>query len=68
VAVQYDSTPRAVADSSNVAVTLGVASLGGTVGVRVIVDDLVVTSKDAALRHLDTVMMKIEAGTWPPSS
>lgn len=30
MSVQYDSTPRAVEDGSNIATTLGAASLGGT--------------------------------------
>lgn len=65
MSVQFDSTPRAVADGSNLAVTLGVASLGGTIGVRVIIDDAVITSKDTALRHLEVIMDQLVGKTWP---
>ena len=67
MAVQYDSTPRAVADDSNVAVTLGVGGLGGTIGVRVIVDDAVIGSKEVVLRHLDTIADMVVKQTWPAS-
>jgi len=65
MSVQYDSTPRAVADDSNVATTLGAASLGGTIAVRVIIDDSVIGAKDTAIRHLQTVMDVILKQTWP---
>lgn len=65
MSVQYDSTPRAVDDASNVAVTLGAASLGGTIGVRVTVDDAVLTSREQALLAIDTVRQKIVEQTWP---
>jgi hypothetical protein len=65
MSVQYDSTPRAVADASNVATTLGAASLGGTIAVRVIIDDAVIGSKDTALRHIEAVIKKITEQTWP---
>lgn len=67
MAVQFDSTPRAVADHSNVATTLGVGAIGGGIAVRVIVDDAVITSKETALRHLETVMDAITAAPWPVS-
>lgn len=65
MSVQYDSTPRAVDDAGNVAITLGTASLGGTIGVRVTVDDAVLASKEQALLALDTVRQKIIEKTWP---
>jgi len=65
MSVQYDSTPRAVEDGSNIATTLGVASLGGTIGVRVIVDDAVLTSKEQALMALGTITEAIIKRTWP---
>lgn len=67
MSVQYDATPRAVLDGSNVARTLGVASLGGTIGVRVIIDDAVVTSEQDALLALKSVETLIKATTWPAS-
>lgn len=65
MSVQYDSTPRAVEDGSNIATTLGVASLGGTIGVRVIVDDAVLTSKEQAVAALETVTEAIIKQVWP---
>lgn len=65
MSVQYDSTPRAVEDASNVVTTLGAASLGGTIGVRVIIDDSVIGSRTAALHHLETVMDTITKQNWP---
>lgn len=67
MSVQYDSTPRAVEDGSNIATTLGAASLGGTIGVRVIVDDTVLISKEQAIAALETISEKIVKQTWPAS-
>lgn len=65
MSVQYDATPRSVADGSNIATTLGAASLGGTIGVRVIVDDAVLTTKEQALMALEIVCDRITKQTWP---
>lgn len=65
MSVQYDSTPRAVEDGSNIATTLGAASLGGTIGVRVVVDDAVLTSKEQAIMALEQVGELILKQTWP---
>lgn len=65
MSVQYDSTPRSVADSSDVAITTGTASLGGTIGVRVTVDDAVLTTREQAILALDSIRDKIMEQTWP---
>jgi len=65
MSVQYDSTPRAVQDGSNIATTLGAASLGGTIGVRIIVDDAVLTSKEQAIMALEQIGELIVKQTWP---
>ena len=65
MSVQYDSTPRAVADGSNIATTLGAASLGGTIGVRVTVDDAVLTSKAQVLMALESIAELVTRQTWP---
>lgn len=65
MSVQYDSTPRAVEDGSNIATTLGAASLGGTIGVRIIVDDAVLTSKEQAIMALEQIGELIVKQTWP---
>lgn len=67
MSVQYDSTPRAVEDGSNIATTLGAASLGGTIGVRIIVDDAVLTSKEQAIMALEQIGELIVKQTWPAS-
>lgn len=67
MSVQYDSTPRAVEDGSNIATTLGAASLGGTIGVRIIIDDAVLTSKEQAIMALEQIGELIVKQTWPAS-
>lgn len=65
MSVQYDSTPRAVEDGSNIETTLGAASLGGTIGVRIIVDGAVLTSKEQAIMALEQIGELIVKQTWP---
>lgn len=67
MSVQYDVTPRSVADGSNIATTLGAGSLGGTIGVRVIVDDAVLTTKEQAIMALEIAFDRIVKQTWPAS-
>lgn len=42
-----------------------VGGLGGTIGVRAIFDDAVITSKEQALIGLETCFQKIIEDTWP---
>lgn len=65
MSVTYNSTPRDTSDASGVSVTTGTGSLGGTIGVSVIIDDAVLTSKSDALRHIEAVAKKITEQTWP---
>lgn len=65
MSVQYDGTLRTGNDNTNVAVTLGTASLGGTIGVRVTVDDAVVTSKEQAMVLLQSIENILLKQTWP---
>lgn len=65
MSVQLDSTGRPVADASNITVTLGTAGLGGTIGVRVTIDDAVITSKVEALLALESVEIALRKQTWP---
>lgn len=67
MAIQFDSTPRAVDDATNVVVTLGVASLGGTIGVRVIIDDAVLTTREQAFLALNSIADLLNEKTWPVS-
>jgi hypothetical protein len=65
MSVYYDNSGQATADSQSVAVTLGQAGLGGTIGVRVIVDDAVLTSKVQVLAALEAIENAISKETWP---
>lgn len=67
MSVQLDSTGRPTADAANVAVTLGTAGLGGTIGVRVTIDDAVITSKADAMLALESVQLAVAKQTWPLS-
>lgn len=66
MAVQLDVTPRAVAEpNSGIATTLGVGGLGGTIGVRVTIDDAVLTSKEQVIQALEAVRNSVIMDTWP---
>lgn len=67
MSVQLDSAGRPVADASNITTTLGTAGLGGTIGVRVTIDDAVITSKVEALLALESVELAVRKQTWPLS-
>lgn len=65
MSVQFDVTPRSVADGSNITTTLGTASLGGTIGVRFTVDDAVLTSKEQVQLALQNLQDRVTRQTWP---
>lgn len=65
MSVYFDNTPRSVDDGSNVVVQLGQASLGGTLGVRVIIDDAVLTSREQAFLALEEIKGLLLEKTWP---
>lgn len=65
MSVHYDVTPRPGNDATDVAVSTGEASLGGTLGIRVIVDDAVLTSKEDVLLALESAENEIIRQTWP---
>lgn len=67
MSVQFDSTPPVLDDATNIAVTLGVGSLGGTIGVRIIIDDAVITSRAQAKLMIDNINDSILERTWPVS-
>jgi hypothetical protein len=67
MSVQFDSTAPALDDATNVVVTLGVASLGGTIGVRVIIDDAIITSRTQAKLLIDGMSGLLIEKTWPVS-
>lgn len=67
MAVQYDAVPRVGNDNTNITRTLGVGAPGGGIGVRIIVDDAVLTSKNDVLQEVTSLMETIIEGNWPAS-
>lgn len=67
MAVQFDSVPRPQNDSSGITVTLAVANPGGGVGMRLIIDDTVITSEQDAWLALRAINNEIRRRTWPVS-
>lgn len=65
MSVQFDSVPRSVADQANITVTTGVAAIGGGIGVRVIIDGAVLTSREQAYQALSMTMDLLLEKTWP---
>ncbi len=67
MAVQFDNIGRPVTDAKSVTTTLGVANPGGGVGIRVIIDDSVLTSEMDAWLALRAINNEIRKRTWPVS-
>lgn len=49
------------------AISGGASTLGGTTGIRLIVDDAVVLSKQEAMRMIEVLEIRLTEETWPPS-
>jgi hypothetical protein len=49
------------------AISGGAGSLGGTTGIRLIVDDAVTVTKQEALRMVEILEIRLTEDTWPPS-
>lgn len=62
MAKQFDAAPGA--DKLTVAKST-VGGLGGSIGVRAIFDDAVVTSKMGAFLGIEAIRQKIFEDTWP---
>lgn len=67
MAVQFDSVPRPQNDNSGITVTLGVANPGSGIGMRLIIDDTVITSEQDAWLALRAINNEIRRRTWPVS-
>ena len=67
MAVQFDSVPRPQNDNSGLTVTTGVGNPGGGIGLRVIIDDTVITSEQDAELALLAVTNELRKRTWPVS-
>lgn len=54
-------------NTSVTAVTAAASSLGGTYGVRVLIDDAICTDKAQMLRLIDIIQQTLVQNTWPPT-
>jgi hypothetical protein len=64
---QQKEDVRATSTGTVTAIAGGAASLGGTVGMVVIIDDAVITSKTDANLGLELIEQMLPEITWPPS-
>lgn len=65
MAIQYDAVPRVGNDNTNITRTLAVANPGGGIGVRLIIDDTVLTSKTDARLAIISLLETVIENTWP---
>lgn len=65
MAIQYDAVPRVGNDNTNITRTLAVGNPGGGIGVRLIIDDAVLTAKADVLQQLTSLMETVIENTWP---
>ena len=65
MAIQYDAVPRVGNDNTNITRTLAVANSGGGIGVRLILDDTVLTSKEQVLLAITSLYETLIKNTWP---
>jgi len=57
-----------VAETGTVtAVSGGATDLGGTTGIRLILDDAVVLTRHEALRMLEVMEQRLTESVWPPA-
>lgn len=55
-------------NTSGTAVSGGATNLGGTIGMRLLIDDAVTgMSKQEALRQLEVLSQRVIEDTWPPA-
>jgi hypothetical protein len=62
MAKQFDAAPGA---DKLAIVKSTVGGLGGSIGVRVIIDDTLITSKTAAKLAVEAIRQRIGEDTWP---
>lgn len=65
MAVQFDSVPRPQNDNSGLTVTTGAANPGGGIGLRVVIDDTVITSEQDAELALLAITNELRKRNWP---
>lgn len=65
MAIQYDAVPRVGNDNTNITLTLAVANPGGGIGVRLIIDDTVLTSKEQVMLAITSLYETMIENTWP---
>lgn len=64
---QQKEDVRATSTGTVTAISGGATSLGGTVGMVVIIDDAVITSKSDASLGLELIEQMLPEITWPPA-
>lgn len=69
---EYNFTPGVNRDgivlTQTVTAVAGAATtLGGTYGLRLLVDDAVTPSKSQLLQYIDILQQRIKQDTWPPT-
>lgn len=65
MAIQYDAVPRVGNDNTNITRTLAVGAPGGGIGVRLIIDDAVLTSKEQVMLAITSLYETMIENTWP---
>lgn len=65
MAIQYDAVPRVGNDNTNITRTLERDDPGGGIGVRLIIDDTVLTSKEQVLLAVTSLVETVIENTWP---
>ncbi len=65
MAIQYDAVPRVGNDNTNITRTLAVGNPGSGIGVRLIIDDTVLTSKEQVLLTVTSLVETVIENTWP---
>lgn len=65
MAIQYDAVPRVGNDNTNITRTLARDDPGDGIGVRLIIDDTVLTSKEQVLLAVTSLVETVIENTWP---
>ncbi len=65
MAIQYNAVPRVGNDNTNITRTLAVGAPGGGIGVRLIIDDAVLTSKEQVQLIVTSLLETVIENTWP---
>ncbi len=67
MAIQYNAVPRVGNDNTGITIVTGAGAPGGGIGVRITIDDTVLTSKADVLKAITSLMETVIENTWPAS-